>query len=386
MNHFITTLYKQFDKRMNLNKQGIQYIGVTALVALLINVTYKNVYQNPKLSNTRARYLDTSIPEKDPMAPELAWILAYPCTGSDYFIDVLHKLTGKTTATNYGHTLKEANGVTSRNTYESVPVFKERQNGPWLYTHHLPLPEQQTYLPTLSYCGGYCARCFPGRYMLKRDAFIKQCVTGTEFKPSDFNNGENEFGWTEDKAYDGEMIKKAGIVVRNPLDVVESRFLYYSNVYAGELDWSQRYDQNRKGFLAYCAENQVKYADEEAKWWNEEVRMAGLDIPCYAEFYKLVQWHNLVTEMIDYLGMDDRYFYYETFQNNFTKQARNVLGFYHLSPQVAITDDQAPSALRTSSTTIFTAPERQRIGRFIYQMANTRVRALLKPYGLYIID
>jgi len=370
---------------MTLQKQTIQYIGATALVALLINVTYQNL-NRPKLAPSRARYLDTSIPEDDPMAPELAWILAYPCTGSDYVIDVLHKLTGKTTATNYGHTLKEANGITSRNSYESVPVFKERINGPWLYTHHLPLPEQNSYLPTLSYCGGYCARCFPGRYILKRDEFIKQCVTGTQFKPSDFNNGENEFGWTEDRKYDGEMIKKAGIMVRNPIDVVTNRFLYYSNVYAGELDWSQRYDQNRKGFLAYCAENQVKYADEEAKWWVEEVRMDGIDIPCYAEFFKLIQWHNLVSEMIDYLGMEHRYFYYETFQANFTKQAENILGFYQLSPKVTVSDDKAPGALRISSTTVFTQPERQKIGAFIYKMANDKVRKLMKPYGLYIVD
>jgi len=349
--------------------------------------THKNVNQRPKLSNTRARYLDTSIPENDPMAPELAWILAYPCTGSDYVIDVLHKLTGKTTATNYGHTLKESNGITTRNSYESVPVFKERQNGPWLYTHHLPLPEQKTsYLPTLSYCGGYCARCFPGRYIMKRDKFIEQCVTGTQFSPSNFNNGENEFGWTDERKYDGEMIKKAGIMVRSPIDVIQSRFLYYSNVYAGELDWSQRYDQNRKGFLAYCAENQINYAEEEAKWWREDIRMAGLDIPCYAEIFKLVQWHNLVTEMLEHEGMEHRYFYYETFQNNFTKQAINLLDFYQLSPMVAITDDQAPSAVRTSSNTLFTQPERQRIGAFIYKIANEKVRTLLKPYGLYIVD
>jgi len=221
---------------------------------------------------------------------------------------------------------------------------------------------------------------------MKRDKFIEQCVTGTQFSPSNFNNGENEFGWTEERKYDGEMIKKAGIMVRSPIDVIQSRFLYYSNVYAGELDWSQRYDQNRKGFLAYCAENQVNYADEEAKWWGEDIRMAGLDIPCYAEIFKLVQWHNLVTEMLEHEGMEHRYFYYETFQRNFTKQAKNVLDFYQLSPMVTITDDQAPSAVRTSSNTLFTQPERQKIGAFIYKIANEKVRTLLKPYGLYIVD
>jgi len=369
---------------MNPSKQTIYYIGVTALVALLFNVTYQNL-RRPAMTTNR-RILENSIAESDPKAPKLAWILAFPCSGSDYFIDVLHKLTGTTTATNYGHAVKEPTGITSRDKYESLPVFKERQNGPWLYTHHLPLPEGPSYLPTLSYCGGYCARCFPGRYILKRDKFIEQCVTGTHFMPSPHNDGENEYGWSTEKKYDGGMINKAGILVRDPVDIVENRFLYYSNVYAGELDWSQRYDQNRKAFLAYCAENQVKYADEEAKWWNEDVRMAGLDIPCYAEFYKIIQWYNLVDEMLDHMGMEHRYFYYETFLKRFTDQAENVLKFYGLPANVPLDESQAPSAIRTSSTSLFTHEERRKIGSFVYQMANERVKSLLLPYGLYQVS
>lgn len=369
---------------MSIATQVIQYTAVAAFVGIALYSTYGNINHH-LYPSTRVRYLDTSIPEDDQMAPELAHVLAYPCTGSDYVIDVIHKLTGKTTSTNYGHTLKEATGITTRNSYASVPVFKERINGPWLYTNHLPLPEQSTYVPVLSYCGGYCARCFPGRYVMKRDTFIEQCVTGTHFKPSDFNNGENEYGWTEERKYDGAMIKKIGILVRSPIDVVTSRFLYFSNSYAGELDWSQRYDQNRKGFLAYCDENKVTYADEEAKWWDEDIRMAGLDIPCYAEFFKLIQWHNLANEMVDHMGLPYRYFYYETFQSNFTTQATNFLDFYKLTPSRPIDDSQAPHSVSISSTTLFTQIERQKIGAFIYLMANDRVRELLKPYGLYIV-
>jgi len=372
---------------MKVSKERIQYIGVAAFVALIVNVTYRN---SRTLSSNRSRSLVSGINEQDEKAPKLAWILAFPCTGSDYVVNTIHKLTGKTTATNYGHTYRERNGITKRDSYESTSVFNQRANGPWLYTD-LPVPESSSpedpaYLPVLSYCGGYCAKCFPGRYILKRDKFIEQCVTGTHFKPSNFNNGENEFGWTEERKYDGGMIKKAGIMIRDPIDVIESRFLYYSNVYAGELDWSQRYDQNRKGFLAYCAENQVKYADEEAKWWNEEVRMAGLDIPCYAEFYKLIQWHNLVDEMIEYLEMEYRYFYYETFTKRFVDQANNLLEFYNLEPTVDINESQATSTVKTSSTSLFTSEERAKIGQFIYKMASPKVKQLLSLYGLYVIQ
>merc|ERR1712157_463528 len=86
--------------------------------------------------------------------------------------------------------------------------------------------------------------------------------------------------------------------------------------YAGELDWSQRYDQNRRGFIAYCDELRINYADEEAKWWDNNIREAGLEIPCYAEFYKVIQWHNLVCDSLDYLKFPAKDFYFEDFEEN----------------------------------------------------------------------
>ena len=53
-----------------------------------------------------------------------------------------------------------------------------------------------------------------------------------------YNNGENGYGLTTDVQYWGELIHKALQLVRDPFHVVETRFLYITNYYNGDLDWT----------------------------------------------------------------------------------------------------------------------------------------------------
>lgn len=156
--------------------------------------------------------------------------MSYPTQGHEYLIDIIHAMTQRNTATNYGHVVEEASGKHTRNVYSSVQLFVERNNGPFIFSNNLPLPVK-TYIPVLSHCGGFCINCFPGRYVMTRDAFIKECVTGQRFEPSAYNDGKNGWGYTTDVQYWGGLIHKALHLVRNPFDVVESRFAYISNFY-----------------------------------------------------------------------------------------------------------------------------------------------------------
>ena len=121
--------------------------------------------------------------QHDSLAPKGAWLLSYPTQGHEYLIDIIHAMTQRNTATNYGHVVEEASGKHTRNVYSSVQLFVERNNGPFIFSNNLPLPVK-TYIPVLSHCGGSCINCFPGRYVMTRDAFIKECVTGQRFEPS----------------------------------------------------------------------------------------------------------------------------------------------------------------------------------------------------------
>jgi len=330
-----------------------------------------------KTLETKPRKLDQTIREDDPLAPKIAWVVAYPCTGSEFIIDVIQMLTVKTTATNYGHLKEEATGITSRNVYESAPLFIDRDNGPFLFTNHLSLPVK-TYIPTLTHCGGHCAHCYPGRYVMKRDAFMKKCLTGTRFTPSIHNNGENGYGHTVEVTYDGEMVKKIGVVVRNPVEVISTRFMYYSNVYAGELDWTQRYAQSRDGFLTYCQEFKLKFGDEEDKHWEDGLREAGIDIPCYSEVYKIVQWQNLVCETLDYMDVPQKYLYYEDFFTEYETSVEELLDFYDMANVIPLAGTR-PDQVRLNQE-FYTPAEKEEVKDYIRFLANDCTKKVFARY------
>jgi len=354
--------------------QSISNIGV-GRKTVFVAKTVRRVQKDTK----KDRALDQTIMEDDTLAPKIAWVLAYPCTGSDFVIDIIHKLTLKNTATNYGHLVEEASGILSRNVYDSTPLFLNRMNGPFLFTKHLPLPVK-TFIPTLSYCGGYCAHCYPGKYVMSRDIFITKCASGTKFTPSKYNDGENGYGYTKEVHYDGAMVKKAGVVVRNPIHVISTRFIYYSNVYAGELDWTQRYEQSRSGFLTYCEESKVKFGDEESMHWPTGYREAGIEIPCYSEVYKIVQWHNLVCETIDYMKLPQKLIYYEDFFTNYEESARGLLQFYGMAHVVPIPGTR-PDQVRLTQD-LYTPAEIEKVLEYIRLMASDCTKNVLSRYGV----
>jgi len=354
--------------------RSISNIGV-GRKTVFVAKTVRRVQKDTK----KDRSLDQTIMEDDTLAPKIAWVLAYPCTGSDFVIDILHKLTLKNTATNYGHLVEEASGILSRNVYDSTPLFLNRMNGPFLFTKHLPLPVK-TFIPTISHCGGYCAHCYPGKYVMQRDTFMKKCLSGTRFAPSMHNNGENGYGSTEEVHYDGALVKKTGVIVRNPIHVISTRFIYYSNVYAGELDWTQRYDQSRSGFLTYCEESKTKFGDEETKHWPTGFREAGIEIPCYGEIFKIVQWHNLVCETLDYMKLPESHFYYEDFFSDYTKAAGDLLEFYGMAHVVPIKDTR-PDQVRLNQE-LYTPAEIEQVKEYIRFMASDCTKLIFARYGI----
>jgi len=369
---------------VNVSKKKFVSTAVAAVFGATFVLRYNlNVNRRSLLGDfaRQSRMLQRSIDEQDPQAPYVAWIMSFPCSGSDFIIDAIQKLTGRTTATNYGHIVEEASLTNRRNFYASEPVFHDRVNGPFIFSNYIPLPSQ-TAIPTLTYCGGYCARCYPGRYVMKRDAFIAKCLTGTRFNPSDANSGDNGFGWTDEVQYDGALVKKAVHVVRDPFDIVQMRFLYYSNVYTGELDWSQRYDQNRNGFMAYCNDLSVSQRTYEEDWYDPKIFEASFGFPCYAEFYKLIQWHNLACETTKYMFTGEenvKVLYYEDFYNNFEQGALELLSFYDMTHIVDIAENK-PLQRSSSPGSLFTYYERVRAKEYMTLMASPCTQNILSRY------
>lgn len=366
----------------SLDAIALSFLSIAILTCLYLNP--KGFQRNIRILRFHNRRELRSVSESSDSAPLGAFLLTYPTQGDEYLIDIIHRLTQRTTATNYGHVVEEPNGKHTRNAHKSQPVYAERQNGPFIFSNSLPLPVK-TYIPVLSYCGGYCINCYPGKYVLTRDQFIEQCVTGRKFEPSIYNNGENGYGFSSESKYWGELIHKAAHLTRDPFNVIESRFLYITNFYNGGLDWTTLYNPNREGLYSWCEETGVKYSDEEMKWYPDGIYDQAVDVPCHGEFFKLVQWHNYVFETIDFLNLPSETFFYEDFLTDYNNQAKRLLNFYELANVVTIQDNVVQST-QTSDGSFFKTEDKIKIKNFIEQLASDQTLDLLDRYLVNIPD
>lgn len=367
------------------NQRELIALTIAAVVAVTYMVPlklYKFVASN--LNGNTAKSLDrglaTSVPENDPLAPEVAWVMSFPRSGGDYVIDIIHHIAHKGTATNYGNVMEESNGVQVRNTYPSVPVFTERVNGPFLFTNHMANPSN--FIPTNTYCTGYCWDCYPGRYVgITRDAFLRGCLTGTRFSPASSNNGENGFGTTEEVTYDGNLVKKAVLVVRDPYKIVEERFLYSTHSYATDKEWLPMFATDVNGFNNFCAEAGAVMAVEEGLWYTSALYTASRSIKCHAEFYKIVQWYNLVFETMSFVGITPHVVYYEDLveSSTYASTAASLFGYLELAPVVNY-ETGKPSLAEEGPLGFFSTTDKSNIKPFIQTMASPATASVLNRY------
>jgi len=241
----------------------------------------------------------------------------------------MQSLTNQTTATTYGSAMLNQYGRLTHRYYESVPVYSQRPNGPFLFTHHLDLP--MTYLPTVSYCGGLCIDCQPETYILTRDKFLAQCCSGVRFTPEIGLEGPTGSGTFQDVKYDCGRVQKALIIIRNPFHVIQDRFVHNSliNGPVAEQDWIPRNTLNEKGFQVYC-EAGTKFEALEKSWYDSKAFEKSVGVPCHAEVYRWVQWLNLVFQSIQLQGIPYDVVHYDELRDDMETTMNRIMNFYEL--------------------------------------------------------
>jgi len=333
--------------------------------------------QHPRPSN---RLLATTLAEHDRLAPKVAWLMSFPLSGGDYVIDVIHRITQKATGTNYGNILEEPTGIQVRNTHKSIPLYHERENGPYFFVTHLAMPT--TYVPVSTYCTGYCWDCFPGRYTdITHDDFVASCTASTMFTPSQANNGMNGFGTTQEVRYAHDMVKKAAIMVRNPFKTIEERFLYSTRTYATDKEWLPRFEPNPRGFHDFCAEAEAKYQQEELLRYQPAVYQDTRGVLCHHEFFKLIQWYNYAFETVAQMGLEAKVIYYEDLadKNTFATAAIDMLSFFELTPIVDLQKNQPPLVAQ-SSINYMSDEEKSNVKAFFSILANSKTSEVFSRY------
>ena len=238
------------------------------------------------------------------LSPKIVWLASYPNSGTSYTMTLVERASNFSTATNYG------NEVTHPK-YDSIPIYPNHEEGPfWEGTseHAIQLNRvirelPTTYVLTKTHCGGRCIKCPASEYMVNTTRqFIYGCQKTSYRKNSKMVTTE----------YGAPMstIKKLLHLIRNPFHNVVARFhLERKNMISKDSSYEESFTYDASGFHNYChyLDTTFHFEDKELlpsklykKYFHSE---SEAFIPCGAEFYKWVQWHNYVVQSSILLGL-----------------------------------------------------------------------------------
>ena len=211
---------------------------------------------------------------------------SFPNSGTSYTLHTVRELTNTTTATNYGleGDIKDE---------ESVPVFKGDvgADGPFLELIRGRTTNIPKLILTKTHCGGYSYSLKPDTYIETPRKFLTECLFGK--KGVRFENAmELQKVW-----YKPDLVKKVVHIVRDPYDNVVARF--HLDRYQKTDSWLKEFPADKLGFKKWC-----KVLDDDDmmlmnhKFVDRDLRNALALIPCRAEFFRYVQWHNMVSSVL----------------------------------------------------------------------------------------
>lgn len=238
--------------------------------------------------------------------PNVAWIMSFGGSGTSYTILNTESLTGQSTASNYARD------------YETlVPVHPEYSSGPYIRSLDKPLPPD--FILTKTHCGGYCMDCPPAAYYIpSTDDFLTSCLSG---------HAHDEFNEMTTTTYSSSIPKRAVHLVRSPFDNVVGRFHLSIKRFRQRGQDVSAYTNDAQGLSAWC-----EYLD--SKHWVASAKVPALepylDIPCYAEWYRYIQWHNQATAVTDRLGIPVHYLWYDNYTSAFDATVEGLFDFLYL--------------------------------------------------------
>jgi hypothetical protein len=223
--------------------------------------------------------------------PKVAWLMSFPNSGTSFTLVNTRSVTQQRTAGNYCDAGSTIPPSIYNKTFDELPAphFIKKYE-----TYHTP----SKYILTKTHCGGRCQGCKAKDYVIPHshlqefeDECLKLCLgrepsTGTQFH--DY--------------YSMDLVKKAVHLFRHPLHNVISRFhLHHKHaVQHDDMEQLERHPKTIDGYQQYC-----KDMDHSAKLWKQDRRAYGSslwrlarEVPCHADLYRYVQWHNLAFDMV----------------------------------------------------------------------------------------
>jgi hypothetical protein len=160
-------------------------------------------------------------------------------------------------------------------------------------------------------------------------SFVRSCLKG---KRGVFSSDEAEMT-TVDVRYRPDLVKKVVHIFRNPMDNVVARFHLDRKIQARKNEqWLLDYPNNKEGFKRWCASmnEKVSHTLPSNHWIDSSLTQVMTGVPCLAEFYRYVQWHNLAFTATSDLQVRSFVFHYEDYSNRFEEVTEELLDFLEL--------------------------------------------------------
>ena len=226
------------------------------------------------------------------------------------------------------------------------------------------------YVLTKTHCA-HCIECAPSDYLISTEQFQQQCLTECV--------KAKQLGTRVYDHYPLSVVGKFVHLLRNPFDNIVSRFHCHVN----GLIKNKGYDpdffpSNSTGFRAYCKyEDGLFLREERATWGGTLVNMAK-DVPCHADFFRYIMWHNHAFEMnrVHYEDIPTFILHYDDYRDRFHERVSELLEFLEM-PWV----QPSVEFYWSNYSEYYTDEERRAIVRFVKQIASKDTWRELERYG-----
>lgn len=152
--------------------------------------------------------------------------------------------------------------------------------------------------------------CSPSTYLHTAESFETACLTGQR-------QGKVKV------TYDPSIPQRAVHLLRNPIDNMVGRMHLFNKHHRA--DRLNDFNTSLVGIEAWCDYLDEKYAAKES---SHEVLRNYSHVPCHAEWYRYIQWHNLAWQVSrERLQLPVHYLYYEDYGTRATETIQELMEF-----------------------------------------------------------
>lgn len=279
--------------------------------------------------------------------------------------------TNCTTATNYALEGEIKNEP-------SVPAIPGSlgENGPWLEI----IPNRPSDIPktilTKTHCKGFCSgrSCGPDKTIHTVRSFMMGCLSGTRAVAT--SKGLKKI----DVTYRPSLVKKAIHIFRHPLDNIVARFHLEYNVQKmkGNKKYVELFPKNETGFRRWCAADDQNRGLLSSRLVDERLRHKLYKIPCFNEFFRYTQWHNLAFSTTRDMNLPTMILHYHEYSADFKLARSKVLNWLGFSSEKPKNDIEFVSGKIYRH--YYSTEERRLIRAFVKEFASAETWEQLQEY------